>query len=192
MRLARDAGIGLFPWVSEFMADLEQMDETKPHPMKVFEKKFGSAYTAGIPGRYWIHPGGRALNFLRFFNQTHCLEEILDIHPESCAAELSDTSHFHMDPDGYYVPGLCSGLSIRAHDLGRPLSSDRYPIIAALYESGIRGLVDFARKHLDFSSDFVLKNYINKCDLCSQIRATLARKNICGPDELKPNGFYAQ
>ena len=65
MALAREAGIQVFPWVSSFLTDLAVLDETRPHPMQAFEKEFGPGYAADTPRRYWIHPGGRALDFLR-------------------------------------------------------------------------------------------------------------------------------
>ena len=109
-------------------------------------------------------------------------------HPESCAAELSDTSHFHVDLYGYYVPGLCSGLSIRADHLGKPLSAEEYPVITTLFGSGIRGLVNYARKKAGFIP--ARSDYVNKCDVCTEIRAFLSQTGMAGPHELKPDGFY--
>ena len=189
MALAREAGIRVFPWVADFLPDLARLDETRPHPMTAFGKEFGQGYAAGIPRRYWIHPGGRALDFLRPRVLTHDMETLLARHPESCAAELSDTSHFHMDLDGYYVPGLCSGLSIRARDLERPLDADKYPVITLLYASGIRGLAAHARQQADFIP--TRSDYVNKCDLCTEIRSLLAKTGMAGPHELKPGGFYS-
>jgi len=94
----------------------------------------------------------------------------------------------YIDLFGNYIPGLCSGLSISIEDLGKPLSDETYPILTTLYHHGILGLVKMAEDLVGFNpqKDF----YINKCDLCTEIRIFLVQNDYSGSDELKPKEFY--
>ena len=85
-------------------------------------------------------------------------------------------------------PGLCFGLSISIQDLGKPLSDETYPILTTLYHHGILGLIKMAEDLVGFNpqKDF----YINKCDLCTEIRIFLVQNDYSGSDELKPKEFY--
>ena len=138
--------------------------------------------------RYWIHPGGRALNVLRKVRPGYPLEQILNQAGESCAADLSDTSHFHVDLFGNYIPGLCSGLAIAVQDLGHPLDPEKYPLLQRLYVKGVRGLYEWCRVTYGFEAR--QKQYVNKCDLCTEIRTFLAGHAQTAFTELKPTDFY--
>ena|GEM_PF-3464457 len=52
---ARQAGIGIFPWVSDFIAELSELDATCTHSLADFEARFGRDYMTRLPQRYWIH-----------------------------------------------------------------------------------------------------------------------------------------
>ncbi|MBT8363442.1 MAG: radical SAM protein, partial [Deltaproteobacteria bacterium] len=137
---------------------------------------------------YWIHLGGRALETFRPMLGKKTFQQILDENPGGCAAELSDTSHFHIDLFGNYIPGLCSGLAICNVDLGKRLSEETYPIITALSNYGIRGLVQMAE---DISGFLPHKEiYLNKCDLCTEVRTFLVLKDYKESCELNPVEFY--
>jgi len=122
---ARQSGIQIFPWVDGFMADLRKLEQGRPHPFKEFEACFGKDYLQQVMQRYWIHPGGRALNVLREVRPGYPVERILEQEGGPCAADLSDTSHFHVNLYGHYIPGLCSGPAIPVQDLGRPLDPEK-------------------------------------------------------------------
>jgi hypothetical protein len=134
--------------------------------------------------------GGRALETFRPWLGKKTFQQILDENPGGCAAELTDTSHFHIDLFGNYIPGLCSGLAIWKDDLGTPLSTERYPILVNLYLNGIGGLFVFARENYGFSPQKT--NYINKCDLCTEIRTHLIKKDYDESKELNPAEFYTR
>jgi hypothetical protein len=138
--------------------------------------------------RYWIHLGGRALETFRPWLGKKTFQHILDENPGGCAAELSDTSHFHIDLFGNYIPGLCAGLAVWMDDLGTPLPAEKYPILVNLYRHGIGGLSEFARQNYGFSPQKT--NYINKCDLCTEIRTYLIKNNYDESNELSPAEFY--
>jgi hypothetical protein len=187
---AQLAGVGVFPWVSDFASDLSNFDPTKTHSLDEYQKVYGNNYLLEVLNRYWIHFGGRALDTFRPLLGKQTLRQILDENPGGCKAELSDTSHFHMDPFGNYIPGLCSGLAISSTDLGFRLSPDKYPILVTLYSKGIRGLVSMAAEKFDFSPQG--NNYINRCDLCTEIRTHMVNSDYNESSELNPAGFYTQ
>jgi hypothetical protein len=186
---SRRTGLQVFPWVNAFVRDLDRLGADRPHAMAEFEAAFGPDYLKRIPERYWIHLGGRALKTFRTVLPSHGIETILERSPLSCARALSDTSHFHIDLYGHYIPGLCAGLAIAMEDLGRPLREGKYPLIDALAADGIRGLYALARDRCGFAPR--QETYLNHCDLCTDIRSFLHGRRQ-GLNELAPAGFYAE
>jgi hypothetical protein len=185
---ARRAGVGIFPWVTDFISDLSQFDPRKTHSLTEFRDVFGQDYLLQVLERYWIHMGGRALKTYRPLLGKKSFQQILGKNTSGCSAELSDTSHFHIDLFDNYIPGLCSGLAIASEDLGKPLSDETYPILTTLYHHGVRGLVKMAEDLVGFSPQKDL--YINKCDLCTEVRTFLVQNDYSSSDELKPKEFY--
>jgi hypothetical protein len=189
MDAARTAGVGVFPWVADFIPDLNAFDSARPHSLSEYEERFGKGYLRGIPDRYWIHMGGRALETFRPVLRTKTLEHILRENTTGCSRELTDTSHFHLDLFGNYIPGLCSGLAIARDDLGKALAEDKYPLLNMLYVKGVSGLLDFSAREYGFEPRST--GYINKCDLCTEIRFFLAHGGYDRSPELSPPEFYS-
>jgi hypothetical protein len=189
MAAGRRVGIRLFPWVDDFIPDLTALEPRQTHRLEEFEALYGSDYLLQVLGRYWIHLGGRALNAFRPVLVEKPLAQILEEGEGRCAAELSDTSHFHVDLFGNYIPGLCAGLAIRRQDLGKPLSDSSYPLLVLLANRGIGGLYRWVRQRHGFLP--ARSGYLNKCDLCTEIRFHLV--NCCAGEhaELRPLEFYA-
>jgi hypothetical protein len=187
---ARQAGIGIFPWVSEFIADLSELDATGTHPLAEFEALFGRDYVMRLPQRYWIHMGGRALETFRPYFAENSVQQIMDTNAGSCATELLNTGHFHLDLFGNYIPGLCSGLSIAREDLSKPLPAEKYPVLTTLFRKGIRGIFKIAQEKFNYSP--AREHYINKCDLCSEIRMVFVQNDFGGPAELNHKEFYLE
>lgn len=185
---ARRTGIGVFPWIADFISDLSQFDPAEPHTLEEYLNAFGPDYLQRILKRYWIHMGGRALETFRPLLAKKTFTQILEQNLGDCSAELADTSHFHVDLFGNYIPGLCSGLGIFREDLGKSISEENYPILSILFKHGIRGLVALARQLADFTPQKDL--YINKCDLCTEIRTFLMQNDYRGSNELNPREFY--
>ncbi len=185
---ARQAGIGIFPWVTEFVSDLSQFDAVQTHSLEEFSDVFGQDYLLRVLERYWIHMGGRALTTYRPLLGHKTSQQILEDASSNCLGELTDTSHFHVDLFGRYIPGLCSGLAIAIEDLGQPLTEDSYPILTTLGRGGIRRLVKMAEDCVDYIPQ--KDRYINKCDLCTEVRTVLVQNNYSGSKELKPDQFY--
>lgn len=184
----REIGITVFPWINGFYKDLNEFNDLKTHSLKEFEYRFGKDYLLSILQRYWIHMGGRALDTFRPVLTNKSFQQIIDENSGGCTRELYDTSHFHMDLFENYIPGLCSGLSISTKDLDKPLSKDKYPVITTLFNSGIKGIYDLARKAVAYVP--ARSGYINKCDLCTEIRTVLVVKNFVGLSECNPREFY--
>jgi hypothetical protein len=184
----RRTGIQVFPWVNAFVRDLERLGADEPHPMDEFTAAFGPDYLGRIPERCWIHLGGRALETFRAVYPSHPPEQILERSPRSCARALSDTTHFHVDLYGNYIPGLCAGLALAMEDLGRPLAPEKYPLLDRLAVDGIRGLYELARRDHGFAAP--RPAYLNHCDLCNDIRGFLRQQEATRFRELAPEGFY--
>ncbi|MGD8880602.1 MAG: radical SAM protein [Desulfobacterales bacterium] len=185
---ARQTGIGIFPWISDFIADLSELDAAGTHSLKEFEALFGRDYVMRLLQRYWIHMGGRALQTFRPYLAEKSADEILDENRGGCAAELLNTQHYHLDLFGNYIPGLCSGLSIKKEDLDKALPEQRYPVLATLFHEGICGIFKMAQKEFDYTP--AKDSYINKCDVCTEIRTIFVKNTFGGDSELNPREFY--
>jgi hypothetical protein len=176
--------------VAEFVEDLSGFDPSRPHALVEYEERFGKDYLSGILRRYWIHLGGRALDTFRPVLRSQTLEHVLRDPAGSCARELGDTSHFHVDLFGNYIPGLCAGLAVACEDLGRPLAKETYPLLTRLFAKGIRGFYEMAAA--DFGYRPSREGYVGKCDLCTDIRRFLVSRRYDRSSELSPEGFYQE
>ena len=186
MRACRESGMEIFPWIRGFETDITQFDTERVHSLAEYIEQYGDVYPEQIFRRYWMHAGGRALGFMRKYIQAFPLEIILRGNPDGCN-ELTNVEHFHVDPYGHYIPGLCAGLAIDFKDLGAPLDPENYPIITTLYENGVNGLYDMASE-LGFKPSRQL--YAHKCDVCDDIRTFLAQQT--DSPELRPRFYYQE
>ena len=178
-------GMGIFPWTSEYLNMFLKLDPEKRYTLKDLEDIFGKGFIRDIPKRYWIHPGGRALKY--FFDKGKPLKELINRNKKGCM-ELFDTSHFHIDLFGNYIPGLCAGIKLKATDLGKAFDKDRYPIINILAEKGVRGLYEYACS-LGLKMD-EKREFGSKCTLCNEIRLFLFKKGV-HERELGPREYYS-
>lgn len=185
MSVCRKTGVLIFPWIQEFYPELEMFDENKKHILNEFKEKFGEDYIDNIPMRYWVHFGGRAIQTYKEIYPLKSLGEILNSSP-GCN-ELTDTSHFHADLFGNYIPGLCSGISLKINDLGEPLNENEYPIITMLYNNGVKELLENAKAEFGFNPR---KEYFNKCHLCFDIRKYMVKEKGIVSKELQPVEYY--
>ena len=187
MAACRRAGVGVFPWIPDFYDELEALGDERPHAPEEFAAAYGRDYWTRIPQRYWIHLGGRAAStFARIF-PLEPLSLILSRNRGGCR-ELVDVSHFHVDLDGRYIPGLCAGLGLKIEDIGGPLTPEKYPLFNLLCQSGVGGLLEMARKDFGFEP---AASYLNKCGLCLDIRRALL-PGWTASEELHPAEFYGE
>ena len=183
----KKTGIQIFPWKNTFTRDLLKLDIKTTHGLDALMDRFGPSYLSDIKNRYWVHMGGRALDTFRPLYEEKTVGQLLNDNPLPCAAELLDTSHFHVDLYKNYIPGLCSGLALDMDDIGRPVSDDKYPLLRLLLKKGISGLFDLAE---GFGFSPARQGYLSKCDLCTEIRRFLFATDQF-ENELLPRGFYA-
>ncbi len=181
------AGISVFPWVQGFLNDLKSFPDHIPHPFSEYEQQFGADYLKILPSRYWIHLGGRAFDTFRKVIKKNPLTDLL-LFKQGCF-ELEDVSHFHFDPYGNYIPGMCSGVCIDYQDLGSPLSESKYPFITLLYNQGPTGLYERAVEEFGFQPR---SHYISKCELCQDIRGFLVLQKQVSTREFGPKQFYVE
>ncbi|MBN2426502.1 MAG: radical SAM protein [Calditrichaceae bacterium] len=185
MKACVQTGIRVFPWISDFYDEINEFDDCLEHSMHEFTQKFGKDYLTDIPGRYWIHLGGRAVSTYRELYPLQPLEDLLS--PGGHCSELTDTTHFHADLYGNYIPGLCSGLSIKLGDIGAELCKADYPLINLLYDEGINSFFNHAVNSFNFKPE---QEYLNKCHLCLDIRSFLILEKNYKSHELQPESFY--
>ena len=62
------------------------------------------------------------------------------------------------------------------------------PILTTLSRHGIRGLVNMATEACGYRPR--KDHYINKCDLCTEVRTFMVEHDYGGSNELSPNEFY--
>jgi len=178
----RKVGINRFLWTETFYHLFKRLDPSRRYSLEALEAELGVPLKKLI-GSYWLHPGGRALE--TFFKGEMKASEVVAFNPGGCK-ELADTSHFHLDLYGNYVPGLCAGLSIWYEDLGKELDVAKYPVISTLYSRGVGGLLEYAQ---DLGFKPKDDGYGSKCSLCFEIRKFLSSKKKDSP-ELNPVWHY--
>jgi hypothetical protein len=186
MDAAAQIGMSVFPWVEHFIPELRQLDPNRKHSLAEWEDHFGDGYVSNLPSRYWITMGGRAALTYRDYLPQKPLDQILSSSAGGCS-RLLDTSHFHVDLFGTYIPGLCSGLGIALENLGKPLDPQEYPLLTMLYSEGIQGLFKWATEKHYYKPK---ASYIGKCELCLDIRMHLVLQTSLESKELTPHPFY--
>ena len=187
IQACRSTGIQVFPWISDFYSEIDQLDDSQKHAMQEYAELFGPNYEKQLLNRYWISPGGRALDLLRSHKPSYTVDEILAANPMGCS-ELTDVSHFHIDLYNNYIPGLCTGLAIHREDLGKPLLPQEYPFLNILYNKGIQAFFKYAQENTGFTPG--KDTYINKCELCFEIRSCFINAKNITSKELQPVQHY--
>ncbi len=168
-------------WLPELLRDLGESSGDDRLEMDAFLASHGNRYARSLGDRYNLVPAGRAGRFLAQHG-VHTPWKKLVIDPP-CPSRLPDTTHFHVDGQGNYVPGLCAGIVLPMMAVPGEIDLSRYPVLRTLVQDGLAGLVDLASKE-----GFVPEHsYSSPCDLCTHARLYLYPK---GYDELGPAGYY--
>lgn len=175
---------GAFVWLPQFLGDLRQLSAERPIDLDALLDERGADYARQLAARYGLVPGGRAGRFLYAWEQRLPWRQLAARAP--CRARLRDTSHFHVDLRGRYVPGLCAGLELPLELVPGSVDLAPYPALRALVGSGLAGLVELARNEAGFEP---LECYASPCDLCGHARLALFPLGFA---ELGPAGFYAE
>jgi hypothetical protein len=172
---------GAFVWIADFQDDLRNEPESAPIDLDAWLAERGDAFALDIAARYGVVPVGRAGRYLHEHGERHPWEELLD--GAECAERLADTTHFHVDLDGAYTPGLCAGIALPLAKVPGDVDLEPYPVLAALVRGGLRALIDLARRR-GFAP---APTYSAACDLCTHVRTFFSRFEY---PELAPSGFY--
>ncbi len=191
LEACENVGLNVIAWVGEFIPILSRLKRDTPNHMDALRAVYADEPLSAVRKRYWIHMGGRALDTYRPHLPLMTYEEIIDRNTHGCLSELTSTDHFHIDLYGQYIPGLCAGLALPMTAIGHHLHSRQYPILSRLALKGIGALLEWASNHYDFRPQ--RKGYVNKCDLCTEVRQHIAMGNK-GPgfSELHPVSFYKE
>ena len=174
---------GAFVWIPEFLADLEDEDPSERLDLGAFLDERGDRYARELAARYSLVPAGRAARYLAAHGHRRPWPQLAAEAP--CRRRLRDTTHFHVDATGAYVPGLCPGLVLPLEEVPGPIDLSRYPVLRALVRGGPAALVE-----MTIDDGFVPDaSYASVCDLCVHVRQHLYRSEAAYA-ELGPTGFY--
>jgi hypothetical protein len=178
---------GAFVWIPDFLPDISDFDSAHRIDLAGVLRARGDSYARGLASRYGLVPGGRAGRFLHRHGVRRQWRDV--VGDASCARRLSDTSHFHVDGQGLFVPGLCAGVALPLHEVPGDVDVTNRPILSALVHGGVEALVQHA---LEWGFE-PSATYSSACDLCCHVRAHLyVRGRGRDPLELGPDGFYEQ
>jgi len=184
LRLLREENASFFVWKDKYLRELALLDHRKTYTPEELTEALGYDAVLACAREYGLGFNGRALKLLKLFGKPRPMEDFLSDEP--CTA-LSDTSHFHVDFLGRYVPPRCTGMGILLADLDRPLDPERYPVMHQLMTGGIAALAEYARAHRYTPER---GGYWSRCALCFSMRKYLLQVSDC-PD-LTPRAFYEQ
>lgn len=138
-----------------------------------------------LPGMYGLIPGGRVTESLRACYKARPAEAYCRL---TCARDLFNTTHFHIDHLGNLFTGLCAGIApATVDDLHCEITADNGPLFTLLCSAGPCGLMELAAR--DYGYVPRGEGYISKCDLCLDVRKHLVASGKYS--ELRPAQFYA-
>lgn len=186
MAACRGSGMDVFPWLMDFFDEVNRFDDSRTHALAEYEKTYGPGYIQSLEHRYGVNMGGRALATFAPYHPPRPLAEILQEACSGCTV-LGNTSHFHMDLYGDFIPTKCPGMAIAVEDLGVPLDPVRYPALTTLHRKGPMALYTLACDECGFAAR---ETYVSPCELCYDVRKFLATKTQGRFPDLRPLEFY--
>ena len=165
---------------------LSQMPDDGRHRLEEFARAVGiEDQPAMLLALYQVIPSGRAVDALRHCYTAHPAEHYAR---RCCFADLSSTSHFHIDHYGNLFTGLCAGLvPATIDDLHPRITSATHPVFHRLAQDGPYGLMGLAQDRHGYQERE--RGYVSKCDLCLDVRRCLQQTGQY--PELRPASFYA-
>jgi len=184
IRLLRESGVQYFIWQDRYLPLLRKLDPKKTYDGDNLQALSGYDVTGRCAREYGMGFNGRALNLLRKYGKKKPAATLLGPCPE-----LRNTSHFHVDYLGRYIPPGCTGMGILIEDVGRELDPLNYPVMSRLVDGGAGALLEYARG-LGYALD--PDGYFSKCELCFSVRKYLIGRDRQAHPDLTPAGFYGQ
>jgi hypothetical protein len=178
---------GAFVWIPGLLEDIRAAPAGRGGriDLEALLARRGPRYARQLAARYSVVPAGRAGRFLFAHEQRRPWREAAAGH--RCTSRLRDTTHFHVDGQGRYVPGLCAGIVLPLAEVPGQIDLSRYPSLRALVSGGPAALVALARAEAGFLPD---ESYAGACDLCTEVRRHLHAHDSAAYPELGPPGFY--
>jgi hypothetical protein len=193
-KCCRDAGFGYFLWQERFLSMMYPTSNGGTHLKRPalgtfhttashnesaemrfdttnsrasMEKSIAPDYIWQTAKAYGLSMGGRAINIEEEFLEKKPVASLLD---ETPCRRLLNAGHFHVDLYGRYIPPGCTGIAIPFNEVIEGIPDRKYPVLEALIENGITGLVDYATgKGFTINSE-----YTSKCALCFHFRHWLS------------------
>jgi len=159
--------------------------EDRRRPLEEFVKETGlHDRMQALPGLYQLIPAGRVVEALR---ECYTQRSADFFQNSSCLRDLTDTRHFHTDPDGNIFTGLCAGIvACNAEDPHPEIREDNKPVFYTLCKGGPYALMFLAKEGHGYVEK--TEGYVSKCDLCQDVRKHLWTRG--GFSELNPRHFY--
>ena len=182
---------GVFPWHPDYLPFMKKGAKEKPVPLDIHFKSFSlSEILYQLTSVMYIHPGGRGAYLLAEHLPLRPVEELLS---KTCAKNLGSPVHAHIDYQGNYLAGFCSGLRIGKQtglELNRlyteGIKLDHYPILDQLVNGGVNELYNQGITS-GFQPD--PKGYVSECHLCLDLRLHMFFHDK-HYKELYPHFFY--
>ncbi|MCP4688600.1 MAG: radical SAM protein [Desulfobacterales bacterium] len=184
---------GLFPWHPGYLEYLEQASENRAVSLDDYFRLFSPQTVRGqLTSIMYIHPMGRAARLMADHLPLYPPRDLME---HDCAVHLASPVHAHVDHEGNYLTGFCGGLRIgrrTGFDLdgmyARGVNLDRLPILDALVNRGLKGLVQMGREAGWTPRD---RGYVSPCHLCLDLRLHLYKDDNTY-EELHPRFFYEE
>ena len=182
---------GIFPWHPGFLRFLEKVSVEDTIPLETYFNVFSpSEILYQLTSVMYIHPGGRGAYLLAKHLPCHPPDVLLH---EDCEASLRSSVHAHIDYNGNYLTGFCSGLRIgkqTGFDLNKLYKEgvilSHYPLLDILVNKGLKGLYELGRKEGYVPQP---QGYVSPCHLCLDVRLHLYL-HVDRYEELYPSFFY--
>jgi len=185
---------GIFPWHPDHYAFLERVAPERPVAFSEYARHFSPRELLHqLTGINYLHPAGRAAWTLARLTERRPAGAFAG---KTCREELSSPVHAHVDPEGRYLTGFCSGIQIGDREAFRlealfreGISLDGHPLLRLLVLGSLGDLLDHAAG-LGFRPDPA--GYVSACHLCGHIRLWLFDHLPPEerPPELAPAFFY--
>jgi len=186
--MLREKNVPHFIWQERFLRVLSKLEENRTYNAEELSEALGYDAVSRCASEYGMGFNGRALKLHRAAGGAKYLSADETAAAKPCA-NLTNANHFHVDYLGNYIPPGCTGVGIKAEDLGGRLGEKNYPAVTRLFESGTKGLLDYARGKGFAESD---EGYVSRCDLCFQIRKFLIKTEPENHPDLAPAKYYEQ
>ncbi|MFC2091995.1 radical SAM protein [Elusimicrobiota bacterium] len=187
---------GIFPWHEDYYLFMKRLDPHLNIPFKKYIEIFSSTEISYLLNNIiYLHPAGRsAFLFARHIGKYPARR----FFSKNCISECASGIHAHIDYNGNYLTGFCSGIRIgrqAGYDLdllyNKGINYKEYPILDMVINRNIQTLYEYA-KNRGFETDIDKEIYSSPCHFCLHIRTFLYFNSTIEYNELAPDFFYSE